>query len=102
MSNLVTTIDPPMKVKYIGEKPMKKDTITGSGYEWKKGESLIIPSSIGKRLVSVQFKDIWVEDKLKKEEQNAGIHAPTGGMSSARKLEVSFPSSATPGEGRGK
>lgn len=93
---MAAMIDPPMKVKYVGNKPEKSDTVTGSGYVWKKGEAIIVPSSVGRKLVVPQFSFVWVEEKMKKDELGEGVQIPLGRVSSSKKLDEAYPINVEP------
>ncbi len=45
-------------VKYIGQKPVKRDTVCGTGLEWTPGQVIGVPREMAERLL--RHPDVWV------------------------------------------
>ena len=45
-------------VKYIGQKPVKRDTICGTGLEWTRGQVIVVPREMAECLL--RHPDVWV------------------------------------------
>lgn len=53
---------PDTKVFYIGDKPVKKDTVTGSKHIWRGfGEYRLVPEMEAQRLLD--FPSVWVNER---------------------------------------
>ena len=44
-------------VKYIGQKPVKRDTICGTGLEWTRGQVIVVPREMAECLL--RHPDVW-------------------------------------------
>ncbi len=51
-----------VKVFYVGNKPIKRDTVTGSKQVWRgHGDCRLIPEALAQRMFD--FPDVWVNEK---------------------------------------
>ena len=65
---------PDIKVVYVGDKPMKKDTVTGSKHIWRGfGQYRLVPEIEAQRLLD--FPSVWVSEH-EFERTKSGEHGP--------------------------
>lgn len=75
------------KIKYIGSKEVKSDTVCGTGLVWKRGKVLNVELSVARSLL--KYPTVWQD--VTKPGKDAGIEVtgtPINSTSTARKLQA--------------